>query len=99
MLDPLLFGQDPTPGIVSVHADLRGQACIWRRENDVLHLERVRFRPWLYARDLADLQHLGERLARNDDTAPLSVRELPGPPAVCGICCLHRMGSNSGRRS
>ena len=79
MLDPLLFGHDPTPGIVSVHADLRGQALIWRREGAAVQLERVRFRPWLYARDLTDVQHLGARLVRDDDTAPLSVHQLPGP--------------------
>ncbi|BDP44305.1 DNA polymerase (plasmid) [Deinococcus aetherius] len=79
-LDPLLFGQDPTPGIVSVHATLNGHALIWRRVQEQVVLERARFRPWLYARDLADLQRLGTRRSWNDDQAPFHVRELPGPP-------------------
>ncbi|WP_240730891.1 3'-5' exonuclease [Deinococcus sp. S9] len=78
--DPLLFGHDPTPGIVSVHADLSGRALVWRREGHQVTLERVRFRSWVYARDLADVQPSSTRLAWEDDTAPLSVRELPGPP-------------------
>ncbi|ULH17031.1 ribonuclease H-like domain-containing protein (plasmid) [Deinococcus sp. KNUC1210] len=80
MLDPLLFGHDSTPGIVSVHADLRGHALVWRRAAGSVHLERVRFRPWLYARHLHDVQHLGTRLVSDNDHAPFSVRELPGPP-------------------
>ncbi|KQR15477.1 DNA polymerase [Deinococcus sp. Leaf326] len=76
----MLNGHDPTPGIVSVHADLSGQALIWRRENGQVTLERTRFRSWLYARDLADVEHLGARLAPDDAQAPFSVRELPGDP-------------------
>lgn len=78
--DALLYGHDPTPGIVSVHADLSGRALVWRRDAGQVTLERVRFRPWLYARDLTDFEHVGARLARDDDQAPLSVRQLPGPP-------------------
>ncbi|GAA5534844.1 3'-5' exonuclease [Deinococcus aluminii] len=78
--DPLLFGHDLTPGIVSVHADLSGRALVWRREGEQVTLERARFRPWLYARDLTDVEHLGSRLAWDSDQAPFSVRALPGPP-------------------
>ncbi|MFB9990846.1 3'-5' exonuclease [Deinococcus oregonensis] len=78
--DSLLFGHDSTPGIVSVHADLSGRALVWRRTGEGVTLEQARFRSWLYARDLADVEHLGNRLVWNNDQAPLSVRELPGPP-------------------
>ncbi|WP_233218695.1 DNA polymerase domain-containing protein [Deinococcus arcticus] len=77
-LDPVVFGHDPTPGIVSVHADLSGRALVWRRAGAQVTLERARFRPWLYARDLADVEHLGPRLVLGDDAAPFSARELPG---------------------
>ncbi|MBZ9750658.1 ribonuclease H-like domain-containing protein [Deinococcus sp. HMF7604] len=80
--DPLVFGTDPTPGIVSVHADLSGRALVWRREGGQqgqVTLERARFRPWLYARDLEDVAHLGARLVEGDEAAPFSVRPLPGP--------------------
>ncbi|MBZ9714900.1 3'-5' exonuclease [Deinococcus multiflagellatus] len=80
MNDPLVYGADSTPGIVAVHADLSGRALIWRRENQQVRLERARFRSWLYARDLADVEHLGARLAGDDDQAPFSVRELSGSP-------------------
>ncbi len=79
-LDPWVFGHDSTPGIVSVHADLTGQALVWRRDGEQVVLERTRFRPWLYAQDLVDVQHLGPRLTRDNDQAPFSVQELPGPP-------------------
>lgn len=79
-LDPLLFGHDPTPGIVSVHADLSGRALVWRRDDGQVTLERTRFRSWLYARDLADVEHLGPRLDTHDEHAPFSARELPGAP-------------------
>ncbi|MFC4638278.1 3'-5' exonuclease [Deinococcus hohokamensis] len=77
--DPLISGHDPLPGIVSVHADATGSAWIWRRGEGGVHLDRARFRPWLFARDLEDLAHLGRRLAW-DEQAPFRVRELPGPP-------------------
>ncbi|WP_407572726.1 3'-5' exonuclease [Deinococcus altitudinis] len=77
-LDPLLFGHDSTPGIVSVHADHLGQAWVWRRVGESVTLERPTFRPWLFARDLRDVEHLGSRLVWNDDSAPFSVRSLKG---------------------
>ncbi|THF85561.1 DNA polymerase [Deinococcus sp. KSM4-11] len=77
--DPLLYGHHPTPGIVSVHADLSGRALVWRRVDGQVTLERVQFRPWLYARDLADVEHLGSRLAYDDAGAAFSVQEFPGP--------------------
>lgn len=80
LADPLLFGHDPTPGIVSVHADLSGRALVWRREDGQVTLERTRYRSWLYARDLADVEHLGARLATHDDHAHFSACELPGEP-------------------
>lgn len=71
--DPILFGWDPTPGIVSVWADRDGQAVVWRRVDGRLVCERERYRPWLFA-------------AHRDDVdaavgARVEVRTLDGPPA------------------
>jgi len=74
----VIFGHDPTPGIVSVHADHSGRAWVWRRVQGTLTLERDTFRPWLFARDLHDVEHLGPRLVWNDDDAEFSVQSLPG---------------------
>lgn len=56
-----LWGWDPTPGIVSVHAGLDGRALVWRRitETDTLVRDDERFRPWLLLDRLDDLRHLG----------------------------------------
>ena len=68
-MDERLFGWDATPGIVSVWADWTGRALVWRRVGDRVVCEREHFAPWVFARDLDDLAHLGERLRRNDETA------------------------------
>ena len=78
MLDPLVFGHDLTPGIVSVHANSSGEAWVWRRNRETVTLERDTFRPWIFARDLRDVEHLGRRLVWNDDAAEFSVRSLKG---------------------
>jgi DNA polymerase, archaea type len=84
--DLWLFGWDPTSGIVSAWATPKGQALVWRRTakpphsvEDEVVCESARFRPWLYAAHLQDIDHLGSRLARDDDTAAFSYRELSGP--------------------
>jgi DNA polymerase, archaea type len=61
--DEILFGWDPTPGIVSVWASHEGEALVWRRVGPETHLERARFQPWILAADLDDLAHLGDDLA------------------------------------
>ena len=52
-----LWGWDPTPGIVSVHASQDGRALVWRRrpETGELVREEARFRPWLLLDRLDDL--------------------------------------------
>ncbi len=87
--DELLHGWDPTPGIVSVYADLDGRATVWRRipATGALVRERERFRPWLLLDSLADLQHLGADLVREDDERSsdrrtITYRELDGPGAL-----------------
>ena len=80
-----LWGWDPTPGIVSVHADHAGRAVVWRRstETGALLREDERFRPWLLLDRLDDLQHLGTRLGRDGDgSASIRYRELEGPGAL-----------------
>jgi DNA polymerase, archaea type len=69
--DELLFGWDPTPGIVSVWADHDGVALVWRRVAGEVRLERERFLPWLLAATLDDVAHLGA------DLAPVGQRGAP----------------------
>jgi DNA polymerase elongation subunit (family B) len=78
-----VWGWDPTPGIVSVWADLDGRATVWRRiaATGELVREEERFRPWLLLDRLDDLQHLGNRLSR-DENAPFTSRELDGPGSL-----------------
>lgn len=75
--DPWLFGHDPLPGIVSVHANLAGQAWVWRREGEQVHCEQARFRSWVFARDLEDAQ--GLPLSWDDPAAPFHVQQRRGP--------------------
>ncbi|HEU4643367.1 MAG TPA: ribonuclease H-like domain-containing protein [Gemmatimonadaceae bacterium] len=80
--DEWLLGWDPTPGIVSVHASMEGQALVWRRipETGALVREAERFRPWFLLAHLDDLRHLGDRLGREGDPrASVQHRELDGP--------------------
>lgn len=79
--DEWLWGWDPTPGIVSVWADHRGRATIWRRlaPSNQLRREDVAFRPWLLVDRLDDVLHLKSRLAPDgDNQATITVRELSG---------------------
>lgn len=68
--DPILFGWDPTPGIVSVWAHRDGRAVVWRREGGRVLCEPDRFRPWVLATSLADVAEAGPRV---------SYRQLDGP--------------------
>ena len=79
--DDWLWGWDPTPGIVSVHATLDGRALVWRRiaESGALVREEERFRPWLLLDRLDDLRHLGARLGQDDEHgSSIRHRELEG---------------------
>ncbi|MFN8421839.1 MAG: hypothetical protein U0470_00070 [Anaerolineae bacterium] len=76
-IDPAVFGWDPTPGIVSVWADRDGRALVWRREGERVACERERYRPWLFARTLADVAHLGPSLAPDADGAGGGGRRRP----------------------
>lgn len=85
MEDSWLWGWDPTPGIVSVHASQDGRALVWRRitETGALLREEERFRPWLLLQHIDDLLHLGAGLGRDDDTSrSIRHRELRGPGAL-----------------
>ena len=80
-----LWGWDPTPGIVSVHATQDGRATVWRRvpETGALVREEERFRPWLLLDALDDLRHLGDALGPEGDArATVQFRELDGPGAL-----------------
>lgn len=81
--DSWLFGWDATPGIVSVWADRRGQAVLWQRIAGTLRCVRERYRPWVYATSLADLEHLGTNLRPDEHPHAqrgISYRELDGEP-------------------
>src|SRR5688500_11472618 len=80
-----LWGWDPTPGIVSVHAEPDGRAIVWRRiaETGALVREEERFRPWLLLDALDDLRHLRHALGpEGDAAAAVWWRELDGPGAL-----------------
>ena len=80
-----LWGWDPTPGIVSVHAEHDGRATVWRRlpGTGALVREDARFRPWLVLDGLDDLRHLGPALgSEGDPRAAVWCRELDGPGAL-----------------
>ncbi|AKV04123.1 DNA polymerase II [Labilithrix luteola] len=82
--DQWLWGWDPTPGIVSVWAELDGRAWVWRRlpETHELVREDVRFRPWILLSSLEDLRHLGSRLKPAHEAAlhdHVTYKELSGP--------------------
>ncbi len=83
--DEWVWGWDPTPGIVSVWADLDGRATVWRRiptTGDLTH-EETRFRPWLVLDRLDDLRHLGNRLGRDGcEGTTVTYRELEGAGAL-----------------
>jgi hypothetical protein len=54
-----LAGCDPTPGIVSVDADTRGRARVWRRvAEDRVELTEHRFPNWLLSTGLDPVAHL-----------------------------------------
>jgi DNA polymerase elongation subunit (family B) len=102
--DEELFGWDPTPGIVSVWADQDGQAIVWQREHGRVNWNRVRFRPWLYATSIADIEHVGGMLARADtplaaftSNAPFCYAELPAVPDTCRILITARNGRTLAR--
>ena len=79
-----LFGWDPTPGIVSIHATSDGRALLWRRlpESGALVHEVEHFRPWLLLSHLEDLQPPTASHGPNAASAQIQHRELDGPGAL-----------------
>jgi DNA polymerase elongation subunit (family B) len=82
--DEWLWGWDPTPAIVSVWANDRGEAVVWRRpDGGALVRESARFRPWMLVDRLDDLEASGAAIARGEVPAHgLHARELHGPGAL-----------------
>lgn len=79
--DSWLFGWDPTPGIVSVWADRSGRALVWRRVEGGTVCEDARYRPWMFATSLRDLERdklVAEGTAAAEGAA-ICYRELKGP--------------------
>jgi DNA polymerase elongation subunit (family B) len=90
-LDPhaLLFGRDDTAGIVSIAADRRGRARVWRRVDGRVVMEEDTYPNWFF-------------LARRDLLSDLPVIDLPpsileGKPAVPpgGIGLVALRGANA----
>jgi DNA polymerase, archaea type len=77
--DPWLFGWNTQPGLVSVWAERSGRTTLWRRVKSEIVCEQDTYRPWLFAAHLEDLRSLTSNLRPEDDTAPFSYQELPGP--------------------
>ncbi|MBV9542861.1 MAG: hypothetical protein JOY61_00605, partial [Chloroflexi bacterium] len=54
----LLYGCDPSTGIVSVDADTNGRARVWQRDADSVRLTEHRFPNWFLTTSLDLLAHL-----------------------------------------
>lgn len=82
--DEWLWGWDPTPAIVSVWANDRGEAVVWRRpDGGALVRESVRFRPWLLLDTLDDLEAAGVSIAHGAvPERGMHAQELRGPGAL-----------------
>ena len=94
--DEILFGWDPTPGIVSVWADDDGRAIVWRRESGAIVREVARYQPWVLATSLDDVAHLGPDLAEAGSMgaagALVRFRELDGDPGSLRFLLAARSG-------
>lgn len=94
--DEILFGWDPTPGIVSVWADQEGEALVWRREGGAITRDRVAFMPWMLAASLDDVAHLGADLAEAGTpgaaAAAVKYRVLDGAPGSLRFLLASRSG-------
>ncbi|GCF08561.1 DNA polymerase domain-containing protein [Dictyobacter arantiisoli] len=92
--DEYLFGWNPTPGIVSVWASRDGRAMVWRRVGDKIIRSSERYRPWLLATSLRDVEHLGTALQPHDVQVPEKVlvryRGLEGPASSYGYLLFAR---------
>src|SRR5438067_140563 len=80
----LLFGRDPTPGIVSVAAGRDGVARVWRRLDGQVVEEQDRFPLWFL---LDDLDLLGGTPFHLLDLADLRAG-VPDPPGGLGVVVL-----------
>src|SRR4051812_16066128 len=58
LLQHWLFGCDATPGIVSIHADARCSASVWRRVGQRTERTDYRFANWFLTTSLELLAHL-----------------------------------------
>ncbi len=86
-LDPdvLLYGADPTPGIVSLDVRNDGTVTVWRRiSRDEVVCERDTFEPWFLAASLDVLAPLGDRLVRLERGQPVPADKLAGYEELTG---------------
>jgi DNA polymerase I len=86
LLDPeaLVFGIDPTPGIVSVAVRADGSVTIWRRVDGQVRRETDTHEPWFLARSLDVLAPLGDRLVPLQRGQPIPEKALAGYETLAG---------------
>jgi len=86
-LDPevLLFGADPTPGIVSLDVRNDGTVTLWRRgDRDTVVCESDTYEPWFLASSLAVLAPLGDRLVKLARGQKVPADKLAGYEELAG---------------
>jgi len=85
-IDPqtLLFGLDPTPGIVALDVRPNGAATVWRRVDGAVVREQDIYEPWFLARSLDVLANLGDRLVPLRRDEPVPPRALAGYEVLAG---------------
>jgi len=85
-LDPesLVFGADPTPGIVSVDVRSDGSVTVWRRVDGAVARERDTYEPWFLARSHDVLAALGDRLVPLERGQPVPPDALAGYETLAG---------------
>ncbi len=79
-----LYGCDDTPGIVSVDADSRGRARVWRRCGDHTEATEHRFPNWFLATSLDLLAHLPIEFL-TAETLRAAHGQLATPAAVSAV--------------
>jgi len=85
-LDPesLVFGADPTPGIVSIDVRGDGSVTVWRRVDGAVAPERDTYEPWFLARSRDVLAALGDRLVPLERGQPVPPDALAGYETLVG---------------
>ena len=76
--DALVFGANPTRGIVSLDVRSDGAVTLWRRVEGQVLRETDSYEPWFLARDRDVLAPLGDRLVPLERGQPVPAEALAG---------------------